>query len=166
MTDRDAHDELFEAPPVTRGDRILATAWIAMIMFGLGFYLVQDLVANDAAPAVTGCVIRFTPGGPVIHVNATHACTGAESVTVDPDGALRIDQSGHGGRIASVTVAVDETLAGRGVSCGASGGVGITVVRCFNAATGTLIRADSPQLVGPTSNLWLTWVRIPPGAPA
>jgi len=62
VTDLDADDQLFEAPPVSRGDRILATAWVAVIMFGLGCYIARDLVANDAA--VTGCVIRFTPGGP------------------------------------------------------------------------------------------------------
>jgi hypothetical protein len=97
----------------------------------------------------------------VIHANATHACTGATSVTVTDNGSLRIDQTGGGGQIVSVTVAVDETLAGRGVSCGASGGVGITLVRCFDSTSGELIPADSSRLVGALSNLWLTWVRIP-----
>jgi len=35
-------------------------------------------------------------------------------VTVDPDGALRINQAGHGGRIVSVTVAVARRWPGVG----------------------------------------------------
>lgn len=162
MTDQIADEE--DEPAVSRRDRILAGAWVGLIVFGLLLYLVRDAGALEPSTEVTGCVIRFTPSGPAIHVNSTHACTGATSVSVDDDGALRIDQADGPGRIASVTVAVDETLAGRGISCGASGGVGITIVRCFDAATGEYVRADSPRLVGSRSNLWLTWVRIPTGA--
>ena len=168
MTDIPGVDDRdFEPEPTVR-DRILAVSWVGMIIFGLLIFMTPDVVLDgvEAPPSaeVTGCVIRFTPTGPVIHVNATHACTGATSVTVNDEGSLRIDQTNGGGRIAAVTVAVDETLAGRGVSCGASGGVGTTLVRCFDSTTGELIRADSPRLVGVLSNLWLTWVRVPSSA--
>ena len=162
MTDIPDVPEPDLGPRPTWRDRVVAVTWVAMIIFGLLIFMARDGVAQaPPAATVTGCVIRFTPTGPVIHANATHACTGATSVTVTENGSLRIDQVGGGGQIVSVTVAVDETLAGRGVSCGGSGGVGTTVVRCFDSTTGELIPADSPRLVGALSNLWLTWVRIP-----
>lgn len=110
----------------------------------------------------SGCVIRFdqrTEDGltaPRIYHNSVHYCLGVESVRADyPSGDLVIEQSSSG-PIISVMVSPDETLAKRGISCGASGGVSVTVVRCYNRL-GVKVDAYGPEIYGQYSNLWIAW---------
>lgn len=108
-------------------------------------------------PIVTGCVIRLYPTGPEIHDDAWHDCTGADEVTLDADGDLRI-LSSHSTAVISVTAAVDESLARRGILAGASGGVSWTEVRLYDVDTGQAVRADSAAATCTYCNLWMTWV--------
>lgn len=117
----------------------------------------SEAQAAQAAPAVTGCAIRFGSGGPAIHENSTHTCTGATSVSVEGDGDLMIKSTPRG-PIISMTVEEDETLARRGIIAGPSGGVSTTVVRFYSTKTGAALRADSSQLQGSNANIWVTWV--------
>jgi hypothetical protein len=108
---------------------------------------------------VTGCVIRFESGGPAIHANSTHRCTGANSVSVEADGDLLI-RSDHHGAVISMTAEEDETLSQRGILAGPSGGTGTTIVRFYSTKTGAAVRADSAVLKGTYANLWMTWVHV------
>ncbi|MBM7784730.1 hypothetical protein [Tenggerimyces flavus] len=112
---------------------------------------------TQAGTAVTGCAIRFTANGPVIHANATHKCTGATSLAVATNGDLVITSAPRGA-VVSVTAEEDETLSKKGILAGASGGVGRTVVRFYSAKTGVQIPATDKILQDPLANLWMTWV--------
>jgi len=111
----------------------------------------------DSPPIVTGCIIRFTSSGPVIHDNSWHHCTGADSVSVRSNGDLLLRHDRHG-PIISVTVSPDESLSRRNIIAGASNGVNETVIRFQNARTGKAVRADSSRLVCTYCNIWVTWV--------
>lgn len=109
-----------------------------------------------------GCVIRFdtkTSAGttkPHIHANSAHRCVGLRSEpTVDSTGRLVLKTDG-GEPIVTMSASPDETFAARGITCGVSGGTGTTRVSCYDRA-GKPVRADSPQLFGSTSNLWMSW---------
>jgi hypothetical protein len=134
-----------------------AGAQLALIFSVLSLIAVNAASAASPTADVSGCVIRFHPAGPQIHVNRTHECPGVRSVSVDENGMLVVRRSGAGS-IQSVSVSPDETLSARGIVAGASGGVGITRVRFFDTTTGKPLPADSPKLHGPTANVWLTWV--------
>lgn len=130
----------------------------AVVAVAAGLFWFETAQASSAASAVvTGCVIRFEPSGPAIHANSTHACTGANSVSVEADGDLLIRSDPHGA-VVSITAEEDETLARRGILAGPSGGIGTTVVRFYSTKTGAAVRADSTLLEGSYSNLWMTWV--------
>lgn len=117
---------------------------------------------HDNKIAIRGCVVRFderTPDQktvPRIHANPSHYCVGVTSLTVNPDNGDLEVRSNTQGPIVSLAVSPDETLAARGISCGGSGGGGITRIRCFDR-DGVRLRADGPELFGTYSNLWLTW---------
>lgn len=112
--------------------------------------------------AIRGCVIRFDERDeagltvPRIHANPSHYCVGVTSLAVNPDNGDLEVRSNTKGPIVSLAVSPDETLAARGISCGGSGGGGITRIRCFDR-DGNRLRADGEELYGTYSNLWLTW---------
>lgn len=137
--------------------RFGVAAAVVAVAGGLLWYGTAQASPTAAAAVVTGCVIRFEPSGPAIHANSTHACTGANSVSVEADGDLLIRSDPHGA-VVSITAEEDETLARRGILAGPSGGVGTTVVRFYSTRTGAAVRADSSVLEGSYSNLWMTWV--------
>lgn len=147
--------------------------WAAMALAAVGVFVAGGAVGaaadnylRDASYknkiAVRGCVVRFDerdPGGvtqPRIHANPSHYCVGVTGVAVNPDNGDLEVRSNTRGPIVSLSVSPDETLAARGISCGGSGGGGITRIRCFDR-DGAKVRADGPEIYGTYSNLWLTW---------
>ncbi len=112
--------------------------------------------------AIRGCVIRFDerdPEGvtvPRIHANESHYCVGVTSLAVNPvNGDLEV-RSNTPGPIVSLSVSPDESLTKLGISCGGSGGGGITRIRCYDRE-GDPVRADSKEIYGQYNNLWLSW---------
>ena len=123
--------------------------------------------------AVSGCVIRFSDpdGSPSIHANAAHMCAGVESVRVDPDtGWVEVAQTMTGATqnpVLFAQVQTDETLAGRGIIAGATGGTDRTRFVLHDTALGrTLdlrVQADRDRVQGRNSNLWVGWFHVPGG---
>lgn len=112
-----------------------------------------------------GCVIRFDTKDsagrtkPRIHANTGHYCVGVNGdPTVDDKGRLVIPTDAQGQDQAAVSMAInsDETLTAKGISCGGSGGIGKTVISCYDRA-GKQVRADSSTMYDRGSNLWLSW---------
>ncbi|MFW6599350.1 hypothetical protein ACQBAU_12040 [Propionibacteriaceae bacterium Y2011] len=120
----------------------------------------RDANHNDKV-AIRGCVIRFDERNaagetvPRIHANSAHYCVGVTGVEVEDDGDLLI-RSNTPGPIMSLSVSPDESLARLGYTCGASGGLSTTIIRCYDR-DGVKIAADSPRMYGAYNNLWLTW---------
>lgn len=120
-------------------------------------------VTAAASPASTanvmGCVIRFGPSGPEVHVDRTHDCPRVTGVHVDADGRLVVHR--HSGQaVQAAMVNPDETLSSRGIIAGASWARERTTIQFYDIGTGP-IRADDPHLQGPTANVWITWVTSP-----
>ena len=107
-------------------------------------------------------IVRLYATGPVIHENSAHAQLGELSARVNDAGNLEITRTGAAGAIAYLAATIDETLAGRGIIAGASGGLAKTVVILYDTDIGRRVRCDSSNVVGPTSNLWLLWIVYPP----
>lgn len=118
--------------------------------------------ASAGNPTVqSGCVIRFderTSSGltrPRVHANSAHYCVGVTDVYAEyPSGDVVIKQQTVG-PVVYISVSPDETLAARGITCGASGGVGVLRLRCYDRAG--RVKAYSPKMYGSTSNLWVGW---------
>lgn len=141
----------------TTGTVAAANAWIVPALDG------EDVI-------VSGCVIRFSDpsGAPSIYANAAHVCAGVESVGITPQGRLRIVQS-----VTDVAqnpvlfgfAQTDETLAGRGITCGASGGTDDTEYVCFDARINRALDLSNPsdlkRMQGKYSNMWVGWVHAP-----
>lgn len=108
---------------------------------------------------VTGCVIRFAPSGPRIHVDRTHDCPNVTEVEVDAGGRLVVHRH-NGETVQAAMVSPDETLSARGIIAGASWARTRTTIQFYNTETG-VIRADDPDLQGRTANVWITWVTSP-----
>lgn len=112
---------------------------------------------------IRGCVIRFDHKDrhgrtvPRKHINRTHACVGVHRVYADRRTGELVLTGPHGGAIVFITVSPDETLLARGITCGASGGVGVTRLRCYDRQ-GQQVPADSPRIYGRSANLWIGWV--------
>lgn len=104
---------------------------------------------------VSGCAIRFGPNGPYALNNSAHHNIGAQSLSVEADGDLRIVQKVQA-PIVSMTAAQDETMARLGITAGASGGDEVTIIRFYR--NGAFVHADDPILQTPNLNLWMTWV--------
>jgi hypothetical protein len=120
-------------------------------------------VPPASSPAATslvqvhaGCVIRGD-GGWHIYRNFSHYCGALTGVHTEPDGDLVLDLAGTHRAVEDQQIGTDETFS-RFADCGLSGGVTITVVRCFDNG-GARIRAQDPRWDNPYGNLWfsITW---------
>lgn len=115
---------------------------------------------------VRGCVIRFderTSSGatkPRIHANETHRCVGVTRVYADRSTGELVIKSDVHEPIISISVSPDETMVQRGISCGASGGLGVTRISCYDR-DGKQVGADSRAIYGPSANLWVGWTSWP-----
>lgn len=153
--------------------RIGATL-VASAAIGLTAGATGTVAANawmtDAVPGddvkVSGCVIRFSDptGAPSIHANGAHRCAGVESVEITPQGRLRVIQTVTDpaeNPVLFAQVQTDETLGGRGITCGASGGTDDTEYVChdsrINRALDLSDEGDLKRMQGRFSNIWLGW---------
>lgn len=118
---------------------------------------------------VSGCVIRFSDpdGYPSIHSNAAHISAGCKSVGINPNGRLVVNQTitdPAANPIVFAFAQADETLAGRGITIGASGGTADTEYVLFDAHLGRQLdltkRSDRMRVQGKFSNAWLGWVHV------
>lgn len=118
--------------------------------------------ASDPDLLLDGCTVRLLAGGPVLLSDATHYCsTRVTGVSIDATtGDLRIEHDPVS-QVVSATAAIDETLALRGVICGPSAGLDLTLVTFYSTVTHTRVRADSAAVVGNTSNIFMTWLSVP-----
>ncbi len=112
---------------------------------------------TEQGVTVEGCAIRLLSSGPVIHENGAHDCRGVASVSADGAGDLVIVHSVHGD-VVSMVAASDESLAARDVMCGPSGGVTMTVVKCY--VDGDHVSVKSSAVASTYSNIWLTRVVV------
>lgn len=119
--------------------------------------------AQDNPLVQRGCVVRFdtqTAEGktqPRIHANDSHYCVGvAGQPTVDDQGRLVLKSDSRNEAVVSLTVDEDETLTKKGISCGGSGGGGVTRITCTDR-NGAIVAADSPEIRDRYANLWLSW---------
>ena len=125
----------------------------------------------DAHGADTGLVIRATcvrlyASGPAIHANPAHITSGVKSVHIGPDdGYLWVVHDG-GPPVVAILCSPDETLTGRGILAGASGGTSHSRVR-FTEMTPTgpapldlRVPSDYEKVAGNYSNLWYAVVQI------
>lgn len=116
----------------------------------------------SAQITIRGCVIRFdrrTASGatePRIHANETHRCVGVTRVDADRNTGELVIKSDIHEPIITISVSPDETLVQRGISCGASGGLGVTRISCYDR-DGKQVAADSRAIYGPSANLWVGW---------
>lgn len=108
-----------------------------------------------------GCVVRLPASGPVVLDDANHAASPrVTGVTVSAGGDLVIAHDAIA-QVVTCTVAIDETLASRGVIAGASAGLTSTVIRFYSTVTHAVVRADSAAVVGSSSNIFVTWLSVP-----
>ena len=111
---------------------------------------------------VSGCVVRFDSrrGYPRVHANEAHVAVGVKNVYVNDYGHLEIDH--EGGPVVTLWCSPDETLVGKGLRFGASGGAGITVVKTYDERERRYldlnVGRDWLKLHDPWANLWVGWV--------
>lgn len=176
MITRKVNGRLRGRPAVTRP--ILTTLALGVAaLLGLGAGAAASSWMTPAVPGsdvvVSGCVIRFSnaDGTPSIHANAAHMCAGVESVRIDPaTGWVEITQKVTGATqnpILFAQVQTDETLSGRGIIAGATGGTDRTRFVLHDTTLGrTLdlrVQADRDRVQGRNSNLWVGWFHVPGG---
>lgn len=154
--------------------RRIGATLVASAAIGLTAGATGTVAANawmtDALPGeyvkVSGCVIRFSDpdGSPSIHANGAHHCAGVESVEITPQGRLRVIQTVTDPAENPVLFAqaqTDETLGGRGITCGASGGTDDTEYVCFDSRINRALDLSNPsdlkRMQGKYSNLWVGW---------
>ena len=115
---------------------------------------------NDIVSTVaSGGCIRFGTDGIYLHENTGHDSVGIRSVSIDDQGRVVVKHSAPGS-IVTMSANADETLAGRGVTLGCSGGNGETIITV--ARLGKVLdlgNSDDYKLVsGAYSNAWLFWL--------
>lgn len=111
-----------------------------------------------------GCILRFDDdkGRPRIHENPTHKCIGARGVSVDDRGRVVLDLT-TAKPIVTIQTSPDETLVGREVSAGGSGGIGSITLTLHSLRLGRNLDlttdADREIVQGEFSNLWVSWIQ-------
>lgn len=121
--------------------------------------------------AVRGACIRLYTTGPVLHVNHAHVALGVERVEVGPEGWLWVHHP-PGWPVVAILPIPDETLSGRGIILGASGGTNYSRVKFTHVTAGGAIEldlrspADYAKVAGPASNLWFLVVGHAPDRPS
>lgn len=90
-----------------------------------------------------------------IHANSAHYCVGVQGVSVNCTSGALVLKVHTVGPIVSIAVSPDETLVSRGISCGASGGMGTISIYCYDRYG--RVKAYSSKMYGAYSNLWVGW---------
>ncbi len=118
--------------------RKLVTATTALgILLGAGSIAYANSayqLTNEQAPTtdlkISGGVIRLDPTeGVYLHTNETHHSVGIESVGIDNETGYLSIRRYKGDAIVSVMASPDETLAGKGITFGPSGGGRTTLIK-------------------------------------
>lgn len=127
----------------------------------------SDVLLASAVVAFNYLSDGTTPSIEIVEDNA-HAQIGVSNAYIDGDGNLRIDSSKPGPVISALAVA-DDQLAGRGITCGITGGGPGSIVH-FADPTGRKldlrVPADYDLLAQGASNIWfeIKWY-VGPGNP-
>lgn len=123
-----------------------------------------DAHGDDTGLITRGGCIRLYAAGPEIHANTAHISTGLASVHIGAEGWLWLNHDSTY-PVVAILCSPDETLTGRGVLAGASGGTNYSRVR-FTLATADGPRpldlnnpADYAEIAGNDSNLWYAVVQ-------
>lgn len=161
-------------------NRVNRTVVILMVVLSMIFTVVGATAnswitreVDGANTVVSGCVIRFSnaDGTPSIHGNSSHRCAGVKSVSINSDGWMEVKQTISGAAenpILFAFIQTDETLSGRGIIGGASGGTGKTRFRFYdtklNRPLDLNVKSDRMRLQGKNSNAWVGWVHTTWGA--
>lgn len=101
----------------------------------------------------------FASGGPSVIADGPHVAVGIVSVAVNGSGNLVITTDGSFTPICRVWVTPDETLAGRGISCGPSVGTTTTIIT-FSKADVQLdltTQLGWDAVAGSSANIWVGW---------
>jgi hypothetical protein len=107
---------------------------------------------------VYGAIIRLLSTGPVVLNDVNHvASPHITGVSIDANGNLVITHDPVN-KVQSAAITIDETLAGRGIICGASVGLSSTIVTFYSTVTHAHVRADSSAVTGTSSNIFATWI--------
>lgn len=137
---------------------ISCVAAVVLALAGVVVALAPAAADPPAGPLVDGCVIRLLSTGPVALDDTAHDCSPRlTGVSVSAGGDLVVTHDPVA-QVITCTVAIDETLASRGVIAGASAGLTSTVVRFHSTTTHAAVRADSSTVTGSSSNIFVTWV--------
>lgn len=110
-----------------------------------------------------GGVIRLDYDGPFILSNKTHIAVGLNNLYIDERGDLVIIRDAENASLVSIDVTLDEDLAGRGISCGVSGGGFKTIVVFYNKDGQKLDLnnfSEYSQIAGPYANIFVSFIAI------
>lgn len=127
----------------------------------------MDSRAGAAKMEWSGCCIRFSDrwGTPAIHANSQHIAVGVKSISINSDGNLEIKH--EGGPIVAMFASPDETIVGKNIQVGLSGGGGTTVAKFWDGELGRYLDLglgrDWLRIHGAWSNLWLGWLQVTGG---
>lgn len=124
-----------------------------------------DPDAPDTELAIRGGCVRLYSDGPAIHANPLHIATGLDHVEIGPEGWLWVHHR-PGWPVVAILPVPDETLAGRGILTGASGGTGYSRVKFTQVTASGPVELDLrdpahyARVAGTYSNLWFLVVGI------
>ena len=124
----------------------------------------MDSRNSGTETAWSGCCVRFDSrwGYPTVYANSQHIAVGVKGVKISDAGHLEI--SHEGGPIVTMFASPDETMVGKGIQVGLSGGGGKTTAKFYDATLDRYLDlskgADWLRLYGEWSNLWLGWLQV------
>lgn len=118
--------------------------------------------AEDIKIGMTGGVIRIDPNeGVYLHTNEAHHSVGIKHVYVDSSGAITVERTPEAaGTVITTAVTPDETLAGKNIQVGLSGGAKISKVFFYQAGRKLNLKrqADFEYVASPLANIWFMTV--------
>lgn len=116
---------------------------------------------------MSGGCIRFDTSAPRFHINEVHKTHGihVDSLALDSAGNVTFELI-EGLPVISTYVTADETLVGRGISGGISGGVGLCVIKLHLEGRPGTLDLNNPahyeKVFGSTANLWVAVFSLAP----
>lgn len=126
----------------------------------------EGMHSSDSVEIVeSGGCLRFDSrwGYPRVHVNSTHASVGIRSVSIDKEGNLEVIHDSPG-PIVTMWADSDETMIGRQITAGCSGGGGRTKIKLYDNRDQRYldlnVGRDWLRLHDRWSNLWVGWKHL------